>query len=75
MNLVDKVITEKPIKFVEPNEKGDYKRELFDISDEEAKQLFEQVVQVGEEIVGLEFWNKTCDDKSCEYCRLRKFIN
>ncbi len=63
------------IEFVEPTEKGDYRREVFDITDEEEKILLEQTVKVGEEISSLSFWNDTCKDLDCEYCKLRNFIN
>jgi CRISPR/Cas system-associated exonuclease Cas4 (RecB family) len=62
------------IEFVEPNEKGDYKREIFQITDDETALLLEQIVEISKEIANLEFWNRRCNDPSCKYCMLRRFI-
>jgi DNA helicase-2/ATP-dependent DNA helicase PcrA len=62
------------IEFVEPTEKGIFKREIFTVTKEEVDLLLKQVIAVGGEIVNLSFWEKICGEKHCEYCRLRKFI-
>lgn len=62
------------IQFVEPNEKGVYKKEEFEISKTEVKELLETIERVYSEIVNLSFWDKRCDDKECQYCRLRDFM-
>jgi CRISPR/Cas system-associated exonuclease Cas4 (RecB family) len=62
------------IEFVEPNEKGVYKREVFDITDEEVKSLEQQIIEVTSEIVTLGFWDKGCKKPDCEYCTLRSYI-
>ena len=62
------------IEFVEPNDNGQYKREIFDITNEEAEELLKKILEVGSEIMNLTFWNDKCDNNNCEYCRLRKFI-
>ncbi|MBP9822067.1 MAG: ATP-dependent helicase [Candidatus Pacebacteria bacterium] len=63
------------IDFIEPDEKGRFKKEAFVITDEEVAQLTEQIMFVADEILGLKFWNTFCDDKKCEYCALRKMMN
>lgn len=62
------------IDFIEPNEKGDYKKESFTITDEEVAELTELIKKTADEILNLKFWNKTCEDKDCEYCALRKMM-
>ncbi len=62
------------IEFVEPNESGTYKREVFDISDDETKELLEKTIIVSREIINLSFWKSKCDDKKCKYCHLRDYI-
>lgn len=62
------------IEFVEPNERGDHKLEVFQISSNESNELLKDVVRVGDEIVNLAFWNNFCDKKNCEYCKLRKYM-
>lgn len=60
------------IDFVEPDAKGNYKSEYFDITDEEVRSLENQVLFIAGEIMNLEFWDRYCDDKECEYCSFRK---
>ncbi len=67
-------MTSGVIEFVEPNEKGIYKREIFDITSEEVKALEKQLQEVANEIISLGFWDKGCKKPDCEYCTLRSYI-
>jgi DNA helicase-2/ATP-dependent DNA helicase PcrA len=60
------------IDFVEPDAKGNYKKERMIISDDEVRELEEKIREVAAEIRTLAFWDKKCDDKECEYCALRE---
>lgn len=60
------------IDFIEPDEKGRFKSERFDISEEMAKRLEEQIIYVSREIINLEFWDRSCNDLKCEYCQLKR---
>jgi DNA helicase-2/ATP-dependent DNA helicase PcrA len=62
------------IEFVEPNENGIYKRELFEITDQETKGLLNEIIRVSNEVINLEFWNKKCDNRDCKYCKLSSYI-
>ncbi len=62
------------IDFVEPDEKGKYKKETFIIDKAEVVELEELIKKTGNEIINLAFWDKTCDDKDCHYCALRKIM-
>ncbi|MBU3942982.1 ATP-dependent helicase [Patescibacteria group bacterium] len=62
------------IDFVEPNDKGIYKREIFEITQEEVEDLKDQIKVVADEILNLSFWDKTCENKDCPYCKLRKMM-
>lgn len=62
------------IDFIEPSEKGKYHKEVFEISDDEVKDLEELIIKVSEEILSLSFWDKKCDEKDCEFCRLREMM-
>lgn len=62
------------IEFVEPNDKGIIKSEAFLISKEEADALLKEIVDVGNQILEFSFWNSKCEEKNCEYCRLRKYM-
>ncbi len=63
------------IDFIEPNDKGQYKKESFEITDQEVDELIIEINRVADEILNLKFWNRTCDDKNCEFCALRKMMN
>ena len=62
------------IDFIESNDKGKYHREEFAITSEEVAELKDTVTRVAREILSLSFWDKRCDDKNCEYCRLREML-
>lgn len=62
------------IDFIQPDEKGNYKKEMFTITKEMTDQLIDQIKNVSKEILDLSFWDKTCEDKKCEFCALRKMI-
>lgn len=60
------------IDFVEPNERGIYKKEKFEIKEEEIKELKETIKKTAEEIISFSFWNKGCNKKDCPYCTLKE---
>jgi len=60
------------LDFIQPTESGKYKREVFEISNEEVGELLKTIKTVSREILNLTFWKKSCDDKDCEFCRLRE---
>ncbi len=62
------------IDFIEPNDKGDYKKEGFEITSEDETEVLELISKVAGEIASFEFWDKKCDDKKCEYCVLREVM-
>ena len=62
------------IDFIQPDEKGNYKKEIFLITPEMVNSLTEQIKSVSKEILNLEFWDKNCGDKKCEFCALRRMI-
>lgn len=62
------------IDFIEPDEKGNSKSELFEVSPEDVNTLVTTIEGVAREILTLEFWNKECGEKDCEYCALRRMI-
>ena len=62
------------IDFVEPNDRGKWKRESFEIRDEEVKALETLVGEKAGEIRSLAFWNTRCDEKNCEFCALREMM-
>ena len=62
------------IDFIEPADNGKYKQESFEIKPEDVTELETVIKQVSEEILNLAFWDKRCDDKKCEYCKLREVM-
>jgi DNA helicase-2/ATP-dependent DNA helicase PcrA len=59
------------IDFIEPDAKGKYHSESFEVASEEIEKLEETVRQAANEITNLSFWDKRCQDRDCEFCRLR----
>ncbi|MCX6703639.1 MAG: ATP-dependent DNA helicase [Candidatus Zambryskibacteria bacterium] len=62
------------IEFLEPNDSGKYVKEEFVVTTDEVSELEQTIEKVAEEITTLAFWDKSCDDKECEYCGYRKLI-
>ena len=62
------------IDFVEPDDKGKYRKELFEIEPKEITELEKQIKVVAKEILHLSFWDKKCDDPDCYYCKLRRMM-
>jgi DNA helicase-2/ATP-dependent DNA helicase PcrA len=60
------------IDFLEPDDKGRYKKERFEISAEEVDELKETIRHAAREIFDLAFWDRRCSDRKCEYCALRE---
>ena len=64
-------MTQGGIIFVEPDTKGKFKKEIFEITPSQTKVLEDQIKSVASEILNLDFWERRCDDRDCEYCKLR----
>lgn len=62
------------IDFVEPDDKERFHSEVFTISDKDVKEVEELIRQTADQIMNLKFWDKKCDDESCEYCRLAEMV-
>lgn len=62
------------IDFIEPNEKGSYRKEMFEVVPEELTTLETEIMRVGQEIIEGLFWDKQCGDQECEYCALRDMM-
>ena len=62
------------IDFVEPDTKGNYKREEFVINEEEVSELKDTVRRVCEEIIEFNFIDNGCKKADCEYCLLAEII-
>jgi DNA helicase-2/ATP-dependent DNA helicase PcrA len=63
------------IEFVEPDEKGNFHKQEFDYVPEELDELKNEILRVSKEIYNLDFWDKRCGKKDCQYCELRDMIN
>lgn len=61
------------IDFIEPDKNGRYRKEKFTITDQDVLKLNEEIQTAAKEILEFTFWNKECEKKDCEYCRLSKY--
>ncbi len=59
------------IDFIEPTDTGKYKKEKFEVTESDVEKLIELIKTVSKEIINVEFWDKGCGEKDCEYCKLR----
>ncbi len=62
------------LDFIESDDKGNYKKEIFDITAEDEKEVLALIGETALHIANLDFWDKKCDDKDCEYCQLRDIM-
>jgi DNA helicase-2/ATP-dependent DNA helicase PcrA len=62
------------IDFIEPDEKGNYHKERFEITDAETTELISIITAASQDIYSGAFWDKRCDDDDCEFCHLRDMI-
>lgn len=62
------------IDFIEPTDRGVYKREHFVIEPAEVDELVETIKKVSAEILTLSFVSQTCGDADCEFCKLREAL-
>lgn len=62
------------IDFIEPDDKGQLHREVFEISDDEVEELEETIKKVAREIMEGTFLDVHCDPDSCDYCDLVELI-
>src|SRR3989344_3931537 len=59
------------IDFVESDVKGKIRSESFEITSEQVATLETMILQVAKEIINLDFWDRRCQEPTCEYCELR----
>lgn len=66
------LMTSGEIDFIEPEKRtGKFYKEKFIISNDDVRALEYKIQDVTAEILNLSFWDKRCQDKKCEYCKLR----
>jgi DNA helicase-2/ATP-dependent DNA helicase PcrA len=62
------------IDFLKPAKGGGYRREVFEIADDEVVTLKKQIQSAAESILNLSFFDRGCGKKECEYCRLHQAL-
>ncbi len=62
------------IDFVEPDDKGRFKSEVFILEDKDKQSLLQQLNVIADQIYNFTFWNDTCGEKDCQWCELRKMM-
>lgn len=62
------------IDFIEPDDKGNYHREQFEITDENLEELKSLMQKTAQEIYNFDFWQKKCNEKDCHFCTLRSYL-
>lgn len=67
-------MNEGVIDFVEPDDKNRLKSETFIIDVARVRELESQIEFIADQIINLKFWNQTCNEEDCEYCKLRAIV-
>lgn len=62
------------LDFVEPDDNRRYHKEKFIIEKKDVEELEKTIEKSAREIYDLSFWDKTCQDKKCAYCGIRKMM-
>jgi len=62
------------IEFIEPDDKGEYHSELFEILQSDVFELEKVIRRIAGEIKTLNFWDKRCEDTDCVYCKMRTYL-
>jgi len=63
------------IDFTESDKSGRYKKEKFEILEDDVKNLVGLINSSVKQIASFSFWDKTCDVPDCHYCALRKAMD
>ena len=69
------VVTSGQINFILLNESGKRVFHDFELTQDMVYELRQEMEGVFNQIMSGEFLTKGCNDKECEYCKLRKTIN
>lgn len=77
--LIDRHFRDKRMKagvidFIEPDPKGAYHREVFEVTDADTRELETIIQEKTLEILSFSFWDKGCGEKECEYCTLARLL-
>ncbi len=67
-------MTDASLLFTEPNEKGIYRGESFEISNDEINLLEEEIQNFAIDIMSGKFLERDCDDKDCIHCRRKNIL-
>jgi DNA helicase II / ATP-dependent DNA helicase PcrA len=62
------------IDFIEPDEKGKYRKEVFDLTNQDVVDMRELLENTLMKIYAMDFFDEGCDEKDCEMCKLSKII-
>ena len=71
MQPIKFIMKSAEINFIEPDLRGKYHREEYEISDTEIEELKKIIINSAKEILNFEFRDRTCDELTCKYCILR----
>jgi DNA helicase II / ATP-dependent DNA helicase PcrA len=68
----DFTIEKSMLDFVEKNKKGNFEQYSFDITREHIEKLHGEINMLAHEVLSLEFLDKGCQKKDCEWCKIGK---
>ncbi|HEV7702051.1 MAG TPA: ATP-dependent DNA helicase [Candidatus Paceibacterota bacterium] len=62
------------LDFVEKNKKGEFEQYSLDVTKEHLDKLRQEINTCAEEVLSMEFLEKGCGKKTCEWCQLEKLL-
>ncbi len=66
---------EAVLDFLEPMASGNYKKEVFEITNVEVEELKTTIRDIAQKITSLSFWDERCGDPECSACALRDMMD
>ncbi len=69
---IEGTVSRGVIDFIEPNERGNYKKEVFLISNDDVYDIKDMIDRMVKEVYSLSFWDRSCEEGDCEYCEMRR---
>jgi hypothetical protein len=70
----DKKVEDGIIEFVEPDNKGRFKQENFDLKFEKLDNLKKEIDVLIKEVTSLDFIENKCGDRECEFCSMGEIL-
>jgi hypothetical protein len=66
------VINKSVLDFIEKNKKGKFEQHSLEITKEHLEKLKEEINTCAKEVLSMEFLEKGCNKKDCQWCQIER---